>query len=127
MCRRQHQAKAGASRQARSAGKTLPYAGGEITVRELSAERFDGIDVALFSASGTVSREVAPEFLAGSHRWGRLFYPRTFDDGIDYAYEGPGYETIPDIEAERDRHRILAWAMQPGDAVAFKLSKSIRV
>ncbi len=73
----------------------------------------------LWLALDPVPREVAPEFLAGSHRWGRLFYPRTFDDGIDYAYEGPGYETLPDIEAERDRHRILAWAMEPGDAVAF--------
>jgi ectoine hydroxylase-related dioxygenase (phytanoyl-CoA dioxygenase family) len=26
---------------------------------------------------------------------------------------------VPDIEAERDKHRILAWAMEPGDALAF--------
>lgn len=45
---------------ARSAGTQLPYAGGSITVEELNVGRFNGVDVALFSASGAVSREFAP-------------------------------------------------------------------
>ena len=44
----------------RSAGKKLPYAGGSLVVDELDIQRFGGIDVALFSASGAVSREYAP-------------------------------------------------------------------
>lgn len=75
--------------------------------------------VSFWLALDPVALAVAPTFVAGSHRWGRLYYPRTFDDGIDYDFKGPGYETVPDIEAERDRHRILAWAMEPGDALAF--------
>jgi len=76
-------------------------------------------NVSFWLALDPVPLAVAPTFVAGSHRWGRLYYPRLFDDGSDYAFAGPGYETVPDIEAERDRHRILAWAMQPGDALAF--------
>lgn len=44
----------------RSAGKTLPYAGGSLTVKELTRDAFKGIDIALFSAGGSISREFAP-------------------------------------------------------------------
>lgn len=44
----------------RSAGKTLPYAGGNLTVKELTRDAFRGIDIALFSAGGSISREFAP-------------------------------------------------------------------
>ena len=73
----------------------------------------------LWLALDPVPREVCPEFVAGSHDWGRLFYPRTFKDGVDYDYAGEAYESLPDIEAERDRYELLAWALEPGDAVAF--------
>ena len=45
---------------ARSAGKKLPFAGGEVTVQEVSAEAFEGIDVALFSAGSGPSKEWSP-------------------------------------------------------------------
>ena len=45
---------------ARSAGKTLPFAGGEVTVQEVSAEAFEGIDVALFSAGSGPSKHWSP-------------------------------------------------------------------
>ncbi len=45
---------------ARSAGKTLPFSGGEIAVTELTANSFEGVDVALFSAGGSISKEFAP-------------------------------------------------------------------
>ena len=45
---------------ARSAGRTVPWRGGELTVREVSADAFHGVDVALFSAGATRSREWAP-------------------------------------------------------------------
>ena len=45
---------------ARSAGKTLPFKGGEIAVQELTAASFEGVDVALFSAGGSISKEFAP-------------------------------------------------------------------
>ena len=45
---------------ARSAGRTVPWRGATLTVREVTAEAFEGIDVALFSAGATRSREWAP-------------------------------------------------------------------
>jgi aspartate-semialdehyde dehydrogenase len=45
---------------ARSTGKKLPFRGKEITVTELTRDSFKGIDIALFSAGGNISREFAP-------------------------------------------------------------------
>lgn len=45
---------------ARSIGKTLPFCGSEVPVRELTREAFKGIDLALFSAGGSISKEFAP-------------------------------------------------------------------
>ncbi|MEM7807088.1 MAG: aspartate-semialdehyde dehydrogenase [Planctomycetota bacterium] len=44
---------------ARSAGKTYEFAGEALTVRETTADSFDGVDVAFFSAGGSISREFA--------------------------------------------------------------------
>jgi aspartate-semialdehyde dehydrogenase len=41
----------------RSAGKKLPFAGGELTVQEMTPESFQGVDIALFSAGAGVSRQ----------------------------------------------------------------------
>lgn len=51
----------------RSAGTTLPFRGEDIVVEDTSAtsdEDLKGIDIALFSAGGTMSREQAPRFAA---------------------------------------------------------------
>jgi aspartate-semialdehyde dehydrogenase len=45
---------------ARSAGKTLNFRGQPLTVRELTAESFRGVNLALFSAGASRSREFAP-------------------------------------------------------------------
>ena len=45
---------------ARSAGKSLPFRGKQIPVKELTKDGFRGIDIALFSAGGSISREFAP-------------------------------------------------------------------
>ncbi|MDF1811320.1 MAG: aspartate-semialdehyde dehydrogenase [Verrucomicrobiales bacterium] len=45
---------------ARSAGKTLTFKGKEITIKELTKDSFDGVDVALFSAGGGISKEFGP-------------------------------------------------------------------
>jgi aspartate-semialdehyde dehydrogenase len=43
---------------ARSAGKKLHFAGGELVVEEMTPASFDGVDIALFSAGASVSREL---------------------------------------------------------------------
>ena len=49
---------------ARSAGTTLPWKGGEILVEDASTADLAGIDLALFSAGGASSKELAPKFAA---------------------------------------------------------------
>jgi len=45
---------------ARSAGKTLPFRGQQVAVRELKEDSFRGVHVALFSAGGGTSRRFGP-------------------------------------------------------------------
>ena len=45
---------------ARSAGKKLKFHGDEIAIKELGGNSFQGIDIALFSAGGNISKEFAP-------------------------------------------------------------------
>jgi aspartate-semialdehyde dehydrogenase len=45
---------------ARSVGKPLTYRGKAIAVKELKPDSFSGIDLALFSAGGSISKEYAP-------------------------------------------------------------------
>lgn len=45
---------------ARSAGTRVPYKKKELEVQELTPDSFKGVDIALFSAGGAVSREYAP-------------------------------------------------------------------
>jgi aspartate-semialdehyde dehydrogenase len=49
---------------ARSAGTTLPWDGTEITVEDAATADPTGLDIALFSAGATSSRELAPRFAA---------------------------------------------------------------
>jgi aspartate-semialdehyde dehydrogenase len=45
---------------ARSVGKKLKFRGTDVTVTELTRDSFKGIDIALFSAGGSISKEFAP-------------------------------------------------------------------
>ena len=49
---------------ARSAGSTLPWKGEEVLVEDVATADFSGIDIAIFSAGATASREYAPKFAA---------------------------------------------------------------
>lgn len=64
-----------------------------------------------------VPKATALQSVAGSHLWGRSHKPKRFD-GSD-LYENDDRTDMPDIDANRDSYRILSWAMEPGDAVAF--------
>ena len=45
---------------ARSAGKTIDFRGQKILIEELNERSFEGVDIALFSAGGGISRKLAP-------------------------------------------------------------------
>lgn len=49
---------------ARSAGKTMQFKGKNVTIKELTADAFKGVDIALFSAGGGISKEFAPHATA---------------------------------------------------------------
>ena len=63
------------------------------------------------------------EFVAGSHLWKKWYQPFTVEkDGRQAAfYEDTesAFEPLPDFEAERNKHRILCWEMDPGDVIVF--------
>ncbi|MGI9335506.1 MAG: phytanoyl-CoA dioxygenase family protein [Gammaproteobacteria bacterium] len=68
-----------------------------------------------------VPRHACPEFVAGSHTSGVLYYPRLFIDHSSYAEGAAGFETIPDIDAKRDDYKILSWDLELGDCIAFHM------
>ena len=68
-----------------------------------------------------VPLRACPEFIVGSHRWGKRFIPRLFVSHEGYGEEGHGYEQLPDIEADRDKHRVLSWDLERGDCIVFHM------
>lgn len=68
-----------------------------------------------------VPQSACPEFIAGSHRSGVLYYPRKFINHRNYADGFEGYQTMPDIDAERDQYQILSWQLEPGDCLVFHM------
>lgn len=49
---------------ARSAGTTVPFRGGELIVEEMTPESFAGVDIALFSAGGSISEQLREAVIA---------------------------------------------------------------
>lgn len=65
-----------------------------------------------------VSGEATLQVVAGSHT-GPWYLPRTFlDEQAKWFPEGE-LEELPDIDGDRAAHTILAWDLEPGDAVFF--------
>jgi ectoine hydroxylase-related dioxygenase (phytanoyl-CoA dioxygenase family) len=58
----------------------------------------------------------ALEFVAGSHRWPQRFKAIGMG-GVVFSTEAP--DAMPDIEAERDKYKILSWELEPGDGLLF--------
>jgi ectoine hydroxylase-related dioxygenase (phytanoyl-CoA dioxygenase family) len=77
-------------------------------------------NVSLWIPLDPVPRETSLECVAGSHAWGVTHKPKRFD-GTD-LYAGDDRVEMPDIDGNRDAYRILGWALEPGDAVAFNFA-----
>ncbi len=76
--------------------------------------------VSMWMPVDPVPRASSLELVAGSHR-GPWYMPRTFlDDEARWFPEGTLAE-LPDIDGDPDAHRILAWDLEPGDAVFFHM------
>lgn len=59
-------------------------------------------------------------FVAGSHL-GTWYMPRTFCDNQAKWFPDGSLAELPAIDADPERHRQLAWALAPGDCVAFHM------
>lgn len=67
-----------------------------------------------------VAEDGSLEVIAGSHD-GTWYTPRTFaEEAAKWFPEGQLAE-LPDIDGEPDRYRVLRWALEPGDLVAFSM------
>ena len=67
-----------------------------------------------------VSQESTLRFVAGSHA-GTWYMPRTFRDNQAKWFPDGTLAELPAIDAAPDQFQQLAWALQPGDAVAFHM------
>jgi ectoine hydroxylase-related dioxygenase (phytanoyl-CoA dioxygenase family) len=67
-----------------------------------------------------VGRESTLEFVAGSHR-GPWLMPRSFMDAQAKWFPQGSLADLPDIDADRNRYRVLGWELEPGDAVCFHM------
>lgn len=78
----------------------------------------DGVQVcSLWIPLDPVPRDVAVEFVGGSHRSGGWYAPKSF--ATEENHPGNEGETVPDIDADRDAFNLLSWAAEPGDCIAF--------
>ena len=67
-----------------------------------------------------VSQESTLRFVAGSHA-GTWYMPRSFRDNQAKWFADGTLAELPAIDAAPEQFQQLAWALQPGDAVAFHM------
>jgi ectoine hydroxylase-related dioxygenase (phytanoyl-CoA dioxygenase family) len=67
-----------------------------------------------------VPRAATLEFLAGSHE-GTWFMPRTFLNREAKWFPEGSLAEIPDMGDPALRERVIGWALEPGDCVAFHM------
>jgi aspartate-semialdehyde dehydrogenase len=88
-------AKLKALASARSAGKTVDFRGERILIEELTERSFDGVDIALFSAGGGISRKFSPAAVkAGAV---------VIDNSSAFRMDPDVPLVIPEINAQRIR------------------------
>lgn len=67
-----------------------------------------------------VTKESTLKFVAGSHRSGWLM-PRSFMNNEAKWFPEGSLQELPDIDGDPEKFRILAWPLEPGDAVFFNM------
>jgi aspartate-semialdehyde dehydrogenase len=81
----------------RSAGDKITFDGKQVVVRNLADYDFDGVDIAFFSAGGSVSREHAPRAAAAG--------AVVIDNTSEYRYQ----DDIPLVVSEVNPHAIAEY------------------
>jgi len=86
----------------RSAGKQITFAGQTLTIEELNAASFDGIDIALFATDTPISKEFAPAAVAAG--------AVVIDNSSAYRMDPACPLVVPEVNADamRDHTGIIA-------------------
>ncbi len=64
-----------------------------------------------------VKRDIAVEYVGGSHKWGKMYTPMYFSGKP--VNDSEDWDELPDISSHRADYKILGWEVEPGDAIAF--------
>lgn len=64
-------------------------------------------------------RESTLRIIAGSHKWEKLVLPTRWLSNENFYAASDDYMPVPDPDAAPGQYKVLEWAMEPGDAVAF--------
>lgn len=76
--------------------------------------------VSIYVALDDVDEDLAVRYIRGSHRWGKIFYPKVWLDGADFNVGDEGYaDTVPDIDAHPQDYDLVWWPLKAGDTVLF--------
>ena len=81
---------------ARSAGKTLVFRGEEVTIQEVCAEAFQGVDIVLGAAENDIAKQWAPAIVAA----GAVFV----DNSSAFRMDPKVPLVVPEINAEDAKH-----------------------
>ncbi|OEV08417.1 aspartate-semialdehyde dehydrogenase [Streptomyces nanshensis] len=82
---------------ARSAGRTLPWQGGEITVEDAASADYSGLDVVLFSAGGSTSKAIAEKVAAQG--------PVVIDNSSAWRLDPEVPLVVSEVNPDAARHR----------------------
>ena len=80
----------------RSAGKQVEYAGKALTIEELTAESFAGVEIALFATDTPISKQFAPAAAAAG--------AMVIDNSSAYRLDPNCPLVVPEVNAEAMRH-----------------------
>jgi ectoine hydroxylase-related dioxygenase (phytanoyl-CoA dioxygenase family) len=73
--------------------------------------------VSIYVALDTTPAQTGVRFVKGSHRSGKMYRPRNFAAGNEYAHNDPTLLPVPEIDPHGAD--IFVEALEPGDAVCF--------
>ena len=73
----------------------------------------------VYVALDQADKDVAVRFVRGSHKTGKIYYPRVFMDGASFNTEDRSMSPVPDITENPNNYDIVAEALEPGDAIVF--------
>ncbi|MCA0434434.1 MAG: phytanoyl-CoA dioxygenase family protein [Proteobacteria bacterium] len=77
-------------------------------------------NVSMWLPVDPVAEESTLRFVAKSHKEGWMM-PRSFMSNEAKWFPEGSLKDLPDIDGEPDKYKVLAWALEPGDAVFFHM------